>query len=88
MVQQFVLYNLSFAHLCLEQINFIDIQIAWYGKGIDISIIGPWYKIMINQRFGKNPPKGTQLHITKFFFWKFLTSSDTKNKIGGRFCYI
>jgi len=28
MVQQFVLCNLSFAHLCLEQINFIDIQIA------------------------------------------------------------
>jgi hypothetical protein len=65
MVQQFVLCNLSFAHLCLEQINFIDVQIAWYGKGIEISIIGPWYKIMINQRFGKNPPKGTQLHITK-----------------------
>jgi hypothetical protein len=28
MIQQFILCNLSFAHLCDDQINYIDIQDA------------------------------------------------------------
>jgi hypothetical protein len=51
MIQKKILCNLSFAHLCLDQINFIYIQVAWQGNGKRNYNSKTCYKIMINQFF-------------------------------------
>jgi hypothetical protein len=67
MIQQFVVSNLSFAHLCLDQINFIDIQMHDKGMGGEISIVRHDTKLQSINFFGKNKQKATHFFAYGLF---------------------
>jgi hypothetical protein len=67
-IQQFVLCNLSFTDLCLDQINFIDNKMLDRGIGREILVVAHDTKLCSINFFGKKSRK----HDTFFYIWIIL----------------